>query len=107
MKFTLPAAALLVAAFTGFALAEDVKFTLENKSDYQIDEFYASPANTDDWGVDILGQDVLEGGGSGTVTITDGSDQCVYDLKAVDEDGAEHELTDLDICQNQNVTFEK
>ena len=107
MKFTLTAAVLLIAASTGFAFAEDVKFTLENKSEYQIDEFYASPANTDEWGEDILGQDVLEGGGSGTVTIADGSDQCVYDLKAVDEDGAEHELTDLDICQNPNVTFDK
>ncbi len=107
MKLKLSAAALLFAASTSFAFAEDVKFTLDNQSDYTIDEFYASPANTDSWGEDILGQDVLEGGGSGTVTIADSSDQCVYDLKAVDEDGVEHELTDLDICARPNVTFNK
>ncbi len=107
MKFTMTAAAMLFIASTGLAYAEDVKFTLDNQSDFTIDEFYASPANTDDWGDDILGQDVLDGGESGTVTIADGSDQCVYDLKAVDEDGAEHELTDLDICKNPSVTFNK
>lgn len=103
----LTAAALLLAASTTFAMAEDVKFTLDNQSEYTIDEFYASPANTDEWGEDILGQDVLEGGASGTVTIADGSDQCLYDLKAVDEDGVEHELNDLDICTRPNVTFNK
>ncbi|MGB8817260.1 MAG: hypothetical protein WCC66_04975 [Rhizobiaceae bacterium] len=107
MKFTLTAAALMLAASAGFALAEDAKFTLDNQSDYQIDEFYASPANDDQWGEDILGQDVLEGGSSGTVTIADGSDQCVYDLKAVDEDGNEHVLEDLDICARPNVIFNK
>ena len=107
MMLKLSAAAFVFAASTSFALAEDVKFTLENKSEYQIDEFYASPANTDEWGEDILSQDVLEGGGSGTVTIADGSDQCVYDLKAVDEDGTEHVLNDLDICKRPNVRFEK
>jgi hypothetical protein len=107
MKLKYAAAALIFAASTGFANAEAVKFTLDNQSGFNIDEFYASPANTDSWGEDILGQDVLEGGTSGTVTIADGSDQCVYDLKAVDEDGVEHELTDLDICKNPTVTFNK
>lgn len=107
MKFRILAAAVLVAGFSTAACAEDVKFTLDNQSDFTIDEFYASPANTDEWGEDILGQDVLEGGQSGTVTIADGSDQCVYDLKAVDEDGTEHELMDLDICKSPNVTFNK
>ncbi len=107
MRLTLTSAACFFAAFTSLAIAEDAKFTLDNQSDYQIDEFYASPANEDDWGDDILGQEVLPGGESGTVTIADGSDQCVYDLKAVEEDGTEHELTDLNICESPSVTFNK
>ncbi len=107
MKAILTAATMFFAATTGFAFAEDVKFTLANESDYQIDEFYASAANDDQWGEDILGQDVLEGGQSGTVTIADGSDQCEYDLKAIDEDGTEHVLEDLNICESPNVTFNK
>ena len=107
MKLLMPTAALFFATSSSLAFAEDVKFTLDNQSDYQIDEFYASPANEDDWGDDILGQDVLSGGESGTVTIADGSDQCVYDLRAVDEDGTEHDLTDLNICESPSVTFNK
>lgn len=107
MKLLFPTAALFFAASSSLVFAEDVKFTLDNQSDYQIDEFYASPANEDDWGDDILGQDVLSGGESGTVTIADGSDQCVYDLRAVDEDGTEHDLTDLNICESPSVTFNK
>ena len=107
MKLKFIFAAVVLASTAVSAFAEDVKFNLTNASDYQIDEFYASPANDDNWGDDILGQDVLEGGLSGTVTIADGSDQCAYDLKAVDEDGEEHVLEDLDLCTTPEVTFNK
>jgi hypothetical protein len=107
MKLKTIFAAAVLAATAGPAFAEDLKFALTNASEYQIDEFYASPANDDNWGEDILGQDVLEGGLSGTVTIADGSDQCAYDLKAVDEDGEEHVLEDLDLCKTPEVTFNK
>jgi hypothetical protein len=107
LKTTILGLAALVAAFSTAAFAEDATFALTNNSTYQIDSFYASPANDDQWGEDILGQDVLEGGQSGTVTIADGSTECVYDLKAVDETGAEHELKGLDICKTPSVTFDK
>lgn len=100
-------AAGVFAALAAPAFAEDVKFTLTNASEYTIDEFYASPANDENWGEDILGEDVLEGGNAGTVTIADGSTECLYDLKAVDEDGAEHVLEDLDLCKTPEVTFNK
>jgi hypothetical protein len=100
-------ASLLLAAIATPALAEDVQFTLNNKSEYQIDEFYASPGNDDEWGEDILGKDVLSGGESATITIADGSDQCVYDLKAIDEDKVEHVLNDLNICEEPDVNFDK
>ena len=107
MKTRILAALGLVTVLSAPAFAEDVKFTLTNASEYQIDEFYASPANDENWGDDILGQDVLEGGQAGTVTITDGSTECLYDLKAVDEDGQEHVLEDLDLCATPDVTFNK
>lgn len=107
MKLTSIFIGITLSAFAVPALAEDVNFNLINSSEYQIDEFYASPANDENWGDDILGQDVLEGGKSGTVTIADGSEECEYDLKAVDEDGEEHILEDLDLCKNPEVNFSK
>jgi hypothetical protein len=107
MKLRILVAAGFAVALSTAAHAEDVKFDLVNKSSYQIDEFYASPATTDDWEEDILGQDVLEGGQSVTITVADGSDQCAYDLKAVEENGTEHELEGVDICKNPTVEFNK
>lgn len=89
------------------AFANDAFFTLVNKSDYVISELYASPVNTDEWEDDILGQDVLEPGQRLNVTVADGSDQCEYDMKVVDEDGEEHILEGLDICEEALVEFSK
>lgn len=107
MKFRILAAVAFTAGVSTVAYAEDVKFELANNSEFQIDEFYASPSNMDDWEEDILGQDVLEGGQTITITIADGSDQCAYDLKAVEEDGTEHVMEDLDVCENPKVEFNK
>lgn len=97
----------LLTLVSGSAIANDAFFTLVNKSDYVISELYASPINTDDWEDDILGQDVLDPGQRLNVTVSDGSDQCEYDMKVVDEDGEEHILEGLDICEDALVEFTK
>ena len=100
-------AAAAVALFAGQAMADDVQFKLTNESEYTIDQMYASPADKDEWGEDILGQDKLEGGNFVTVTVTNGTEACVFDIKVVDEDKQEHELTGIDICKNNELTFNK
>ena len=100
-------AAATVALFAGQAMADDVQFKLTNESDYTIDQMYASPADKDEWGEDILGQDKLEGGNFVTVTVTNGTEACVFDIKVVDEDKQEHELNGIDICKNSELTFNK
>ena len=107
MRIQFPIALLALFALPAHALAEDVKFNLKNSSSFTIDELYASPSTEDEWGEDILGADTLAGGESGVVTIADGSDQCKYDLKAVAEDGTEHELEALDLCETPDVEFNK
>lgn len=101
------AAALFAAVFAMPALAEDLRFTLTNNSEYTIDEFYVSSPDANDWGGDVLGQDTLEGGQMANITITGGGDQCEFDLKAVDEAGEEHVVESLDVCETPNVTFDK
>lgn len=105
LRISIALSAILVLSSS--AMAEEVKFTLKNSSDFTIDELYASPSTEDNWGEDILGVDVLAGGESGVVTIADGSEECKYDLKAVAEDGTEHELEALDLCQTPDVEFTK
>jgi hypothetical protein len=86
-------------------MAQDVAYELYNNSALTVMEFYTSPSNTDSWGGDILGSEVIPPGGSGVVTITDGSTECVYDILFVMEDG--QELVDtVDICQMASYTLQ-
>ena len=71
------------------AVAEDLQFDLINNSDYTIVQFFTSPSNMDDWREDVLGAEVVAPGENGTVTVTDGSDQCAYDIRVVLDDGSE------------------
>lgn len=90
------AAACLVIAP---AFAEDVNYTLHNETSYVVTEFYTSPANDNEWGYDLLGRQVLGAGESASVTIADGSDQCVYDFRFVFDDGDVVEDFGIDICE--------
>lgn len=102
-KFIAPA--LLAAAVAAPAIAQDVAYELYNDSALTVMEFYTSPANSDDWGPDILGAEVIPPGGNGVVTIADGSTECVYDFLFVMEDG--QELVDtVDICQLGSYTLQ-
>jgi hypothetical protein len=105
MTFARLLAPALLAAAAAPAMAQDVAYELYNNSALTVMEFYTSPSNTDSWGGDILGSEVIAPGGSGVVTITDGSTECVYDILFVMEDG--QELVDtVDICQMASYTLQ-
>lgn len=96
----LAAAALLAAP----ALAQDVTYTLDNQTGLTLMEFYTSPASSGEWGPDILGSEVVGPGEAGTVTIGDGSAECVYDFRSVFEDGSEL-VEQHDICSLESYTL--
>jgi len=96
-------AALLTGATTLPLLAEDLVFMLDNKSSYDIHEFYASPTNVDDWEEDILGSDILPAGDAVRVTIADGRDVCNYDLRVVFGDGDVLE-DESNLCETGSYT---
>lgn len=71
-----------------------------NKSKWDIHHFYLSPADSDDWGPDQLGDDVLESGSSFTLTDI----ECdLWDIKVVDEDGDECEIRGVALCDEDAV----
>jgi hypothetical protein len=99
------APAFFAVALAAPAMAQDVAYELYNDSALTVMEFYTSPANSDDWGPDILGSGVIAPGNSGVVTIADGGTECVYDILFVMEDG--QELVDtVDICQLGSYTLQ-
>jgi len=100
----LTAACLAAAAIPSAALAQDIVFTLHNRSSYDIVGFYASPPHVDDWEANILEGD-LKSGTSIRITIADGRNVCRYDLRFVFEDKDVVEEKAINLCEiaNYNV----
>lgn len=93
----MPSWPLLVGAVP--TLAQTVEFTLINDSSQSLHYFYTTPSNENTWGEDLLGAEgTLESGTQGTVTIGDGSDQCLYDFRFETGEGATLEVPAVDIC---------
>lgn len=95
----------LVLGFSGASIAEDLTFTLTNGTSSAIDQFYASPVDTDDWEEDILGADILDAGGDLAITIADGSEQCEYDMKFIFQDGEEVQEDGINLCDTGAYTL--
>lgn len=92
-----------VVALTGLAAApanaqEDRNVQIINETQHAIVQFYASNVSRDTWEEDILGQDVLPIGQSVNINFDDGSGACLYDFKAVFDDGEELVRNGIDVC---------
>jgi hypothetical protein len=97
------AAALGLAASPAFA--ETLSFTLENQTDNMIVQFHVSPADGGK-GSELLSKKGLYGGQSRKLTIADGSDACVYKIRAVFEDDSFYDVRDeIDFCENDSYTI--
>lgn len=79
------------------AAAENVKVV--NQSQWGIYHFFLSPADTEDWGPDQLGDHVIEPNTSATLQ---GVPCDVYDVKLVDEDGDECIVAGVEVCSGNH-----
>ena len=85
--------------------AQDIYFELINNSPLTLVQFFASPTYDQYWGDDILGNQMVRPGTSGTVTIADGQTTCVYDMMFVMEDG--QQITgQTDICRSNRYVLQ-
>ena len=88
------------------AAAAPIEYTLINNSSQSLHFFYTAPSSTAEWGDDLLGETgTLESGQSGTVTIANESDECLYDLRFETGEGATVEALEVDICQLATYTL--
>jgi hypothetical protein len=82
------------------AWAQDRRVTIVNSTSYTMTGFYASNADRGTWKEDILDQSVLEPGHEVTVSIDDGTNHCMYALKAVfDGDNEPVYRYGFDVCR--------
>ena len=94
LKLVVVAAVLLCASAA--AIAGDYYVDITNKTGYTIMYMYVSPAKSDSWEEDVLGDDVLRSGKTQRVTLT-GYKSPIFDIRLVDEDGDKYTFWNVDV----------
>ncbi len=106
-KKSLSRLALIVFALCAAASvsAENLDFTLVNKTGYPINEVYVSSAATNDWEEDVLGRDQLGNSERVNIRFERGASGCNWDMKVVYEDEDEAVWERLNLCEISSLTL--
>ena len=107
MKKLFPMLALVCAPLfaANAAHAENLDFSLLNKTGYVISEVYVSSASSNDWEEDVMGSDVLASNESVDIEFEQGSKGCQWDMKVVYDDGEEAVWENLNLCSTSKVSL--
>jgi len=87
------------------AAAAKQDFVLINKTGVSVVSFNASPSEEEEWGPNILGQQVLKSGESAKITFEHDATACLWDLRATYEDDDTTEMNKVDLCEVATVTL--
>ncbi|HEX8667799.1 MAG TPA: argininosuccinate lyase [Allosphingosinicella sp.] len=98
-NMTLGAAFVLSMAGASPALAGTQDFVLINDTGYNISEIYVAPSREADWQEDVLGQDILSKGSRVNIHFDRSEDTCLWDLKAVYDDGDTATWQAFNLCE--------
>lgn len=106
MKVRLAAAVMFSGILAALpAAAQDRHVKIVNNTGYTMTQFYGSNKGSKSWEEDILGSDTLPSGYSVTIDFDDGSGYCIFDFKAVFEDGDEVTQPQVNVCDLGTFTF--
>jgi hypothetical protein len=86
-------------------LAKNRKVDIINKTRTTMTSFYASSSGTNSWEEDMLDDDTLAHGETLEANIDDGTGACVFDFKAVFEDGDVVIKKKVNVCKVGTFTF--
>lgn len=101
----IPLVATAWLAWTTSALAEPRPVRIVNDTRHAIVRFHASVVTAGSWEDDLLGTHRLSPGQSVTIDLDDGSGECLYDFKAVFDDGDEVVKTRIDVCTIESYRY--
>ena len=88
-----------VSATTAFAQdRNDRRMDIINDTDRVVNSVYATNSTIKNWGRDLLGQDVIPSKQSYRFDFNDGTGQCMFDLRAVLDNGRFFERYRVNVC---------
>ena len=107
LRFAIPAFLALGLTFfaTSEAAAQNRWVTIVNNTGYDMVEFYGSHRDATSWQEDILGSSILRAGYSVDVNFNDGTGYCMFDFRAVFEDGDVLVRKGINICEIGKFTY--
>ena len=85
------------------SIAGDQDFTLVNETGVEINAIYISPAASDDWEEDILGDDVLEDGEELDVTFSANEDVSLWDIMIEDDEENGIQWTEINLLRASRI----
>lgn len=107
IRKTLMVTALAIPAVASFnvssALADPRDVVVHNDTDLVMTALYVSSQRSDVWGNNRLSYS-LESGGKFDLTFHNNSTECIYDVKAVYEDGSYDRSTE-NLCQSSTLYY--
>ncbi|MGZ8282607.1 MAG: hypothetical protein ACXWUN_06595 [Allosphingosinicella sp.] len=89
----------------GTATAAQQDFTLVNNTGRIVMTLNVSPSDSDEWGPDILGADVVANGQSAQISFERGQAQCNWDFRATYDDGETTDARGVNLCEVATVTL--
>ena len=88
-----------LSAVTAFAQdRNDRRMDIINDTDRVVNSVYATNSTIKNWGRDLLGQDVIASKQSYRFDFNDGTSQCMFDLRAVLDNGRFFERYRVNVC---------
>lgn len=77
----------------------DRRMVIVNESGRTIQHFYATNSGVSKWGRDLLGQDVIPSGQRYIFNFDDGTGYCIFDFRAVLDNGRPIERYRVNVCE--------
>jgi hypothetical protein len=105
LRLGLAALVLTTGLAAGSAQAEDRHVRIINETEHTMVRFYASNTGSTSWEEDILGDSVVKPGGDVLVNIDDGTGHCLYDFKAVFDDGDSLIRQRVNVCEISSYRY--
>lgn len=87
------------------SLAHQLDFRFHNRTRFPIAKLCVSPSNSDRWGADVLGRDILPSGYSTLIQFSGNYNTCLFDIKTVFQNGSYVEREGFNLCQLTDVTL--
>lgn len=96
-------AVVLIAMNAGVARADRRDVTVQNNTDITMTELYVSSHRSSSWGADRL-PSTIESGETFDLKFTNNSTECIYDVKAVYEDGS-YDVSQPNLCETATLYY--